>query len=273
MQETRILNNGYSIPKLGLGVYQSDADTYNAVRFALDAGYRHIDTAAIYENEDQVGQAILDSGVPRSEIFITTKLWNSDMRDHTDGAVERALLTSLNKLKTDYADMYLIHWPVKDEYIRCYNILEKFTLDGTIRALGVSNFLKHHLEELLHKTGVIPVVDQIETHPYLVNDGLLQTLKKYSINLEAWAPLGKGKILSEKIFTKIGAKYGKTPAQVVIRWHLQRGHIVIPKSVHRERIVENFAVFDFSLTDEEMTAIAALDKDKRYGSHPDKFKF
>jgi diketogulonate reductase-like aldo/keto reductase len=243
---------------------------YQAVRYALDAGYRSIDTAALYENEASVGRAVRDSGIPREEIFITTKVWNDDQRA---GRVLQAFEESLARLKMDYVDLYLVHWPVPGRYIETWAVLEEIYRSGKARAIGVSNHLIHHLEAILKTGSIVPAVNQVEFHPYLQSRDLHAFCRQRGIQLEAWAPLMKGKGLSEPAIVEIAAKHGKTAAQVVIRWELQKEVVTIPKSVNRERIYENRDVFDFSLDDEDMRQIDALERDYRYGMHPDSFTF
>jgi diketogulonate reductase-like aldo/keto reductase len=267
------LNNGIEIPQLGLGVFQTPKgeDTVNAVKWALEAGYRHIDTAKVYGNEADVGQAILESKVPREEIFLTTKLWNDDIRaERTKEAFEE----SLKALKTDYVDLYLIHWPV-DGFQDAWKDMEDLYHEGKIKAIGVSNFHPHHLQELAKTATVKPVIDQLESHPYMNNQKVIDYCKENGIQPEVWSPLG-GKDAAPLADPKIGEiaeKYNKTPAQVIIRWHIQRGVVVLPKSVHQERILSNFDVFDFKLSDEDMQSINALDRNQRVGSDPDNFDF
>ncbi len=258
------------MPVLGLGVFRSGEKTYQAVRDALDFGYRHIDTAMIYENEQDVGKAIKDSGVPREEIFVTTKLWNDDMRAKR---VEKAFEESLKKLSMEYVDLYLIHWPVKDEFVNSYKVMEKIYAKGKAKAIGVSNFQPHHLQTLIKKCDIVPAVNQIEIHPYLTNEEVVQFCKSKNIAPEAWSPIAKGKILDDPKLLSLANKYNKTVAQIAIKWHLQRGLIVIPKSVNKSRILENSQVFDFELNPEDMKLISSLNKNIRMGSHPDTFAF
>lgn len=266
------LAGGTKIPALGLGVFKAYDDTYTAVRYALDAGYRHIDTAKVYENEAQVGKAVKDSGIPREQLFITTKLWTDSMRSRQ---VPQALEKSLSLLDMDYVDLYLMHWPLKDpkQNAYVYTEMEKLRAQGKIRACGVSNFQMHHLDNLIADTGVIPDINQVESHPYLCNTTVLDYCKKRGIVAEAWSPLARGKITNETKLADLASKYVKTVAQIVIRWHLQRGIVVIPKSVKRNRIIENSKVFDFALTDEDMALISSLDRNFRTGSHPDDYNF
>jgi len=266
----KTLNNGIKMPVLGLGVFKSGRDTYNSVRTALDLGYRHIDTAMIYENEKDVGRALKDSGVPREEVFITTKLWTDDMRSRS---TRKAAETSLRLLGTDYADLYLIHWPVKEEMVRSYAEMEELYAEGKFRAIGLSNFLPHHIQVILDECDIVPAVDQLESHPYLNANDVKEFCERQGIVFESWSPLARGKALNDKTLKELASKYGKTVAQTVIRWHIDRGCIVIPKSVTPERIKENFDVFDFALTAKEVALVNSLDKGLRTGSHPDTFNF
>ncbi len=269
-----LLNNGTMMPVLGLGVFLSKdgEETYNAVRWALEAGYRHIDTAAVYGNEESVGRAIRDSGIPREELFVTTKLWNTRIRAHEE---DQAFAESLKKLRMDYVDLYLIHWPVREEqgYLRAWSKLESYAKQGRAKAIGVSNYHIHHLQDVLDHCEIKPAVDQVECHPELSQVELADFCQKNGIVFEPWSPLGRGKLLSNETLTAIAQAHGKTSAQVILRWDIQRGFVNIPKSVHRERIIENADVFDFSLTPEEMEAIFALNKNERIGSDPETFTF
>jgi 2,5-diketo-D-gluconate reductase A len=267
-----ILNNGVEMPQLGFGVWQvPDDEAERAVTTALETGYRSIDTAAIYGNEEGTGKAIAASGVPREDLFVTTKLWNSDQG--YDSTL-RAFDTSLEKLGLDYLDLYLIHWPLpaRDNYLDTYKAFEKLHSDGRIRAIGVSNFLPEHLERLIAETSVVPAVNQIELHPQLQQRAAREFDAERGIATEAWSPLGQGKgLLEVPAIVAIARKHGRTPAQVVLRWHIQLGNIVIPKSVTPSRIKENIEVFDFTLDDEDLAAIGALDEDKRLGPDPATF--
>ncbi|MFE4800610.1 aldo/keto reductase [Streptomyces sp. NPDC056708] len=266
---TVTLNNGVEIPQLGFGVFQvPDAETTAAVASALKAGYRSIDTAAIYGNEAGVGKALAESGVPREELFITTKLWNADQGYD---ATLRAFDDSLAKLGLEYVDMYLIHWPTpaRDLYKETWKAIEKLVADGRVRTAGVSNFQPDHLKRLIDGAELVPAVNQVELHPGLQQRELRAVHAELGIATEAWSPLAQGAVLKDEAVTSIADRHGKSPAQVVLRWHLQLGSIVIPKSVTPARIRENLDVFDFTLTDDEMAAIAGLDRDLRTGPHPD----
>ncbi|MDT0436076.1 aldo/keto reductase [Streptomyces sp. NPDC005840] len=263
------LNNGVEMPQLGFGVWQvPDDEAERAVATALESGYRSIDTAAIYGNEEGTGRAIAASGLAREDLFVTTKLWNSEQGYD---ATLRAFDVSLGKLGLDHVDLYLIHWPApdRDAYVDTYKAFEKLHADGRIRAIGVSNFLPEHLKRLLAETSVVPAVNQIELHPQLQQRELRELHAEHGIATEAWSPLGSGKgLLEVPALVAIAQKHERTPAQVAVRWHLQTGNIVIPKSVTPSRIRENIDVFDFSLDDEDLAAISALDEGRRVGSHP-----
>ncbi|MER6978078.1 aldo/keto reductase [Streptomyces carpinensis] len=267
---TVTLNNGVEIPQLGFGVFQvPDDQTAAAVTTALETGYRSIDTAAIYGNEHGVGRALAASGLPREDLFITTKLWNADQG--YDSTL-RAFEASLAKLGLDYVDLYLIHWPApaRDLYLDSWRAIERLAGEGRIRAAGVSNFQPAHLRRLIDHSDLTPAVNQIELHPALQQAELRALHTEQKIATEAWSPLAQGAVLDHPVIGAIAAKYGKSPAQVVLRWHLELGNIVIPKSVTPARIRENFDVFDFELTShDEMRALAALDRDLRTGPHPD----
>ncbi|ASY31317.1 MULTISPECIES: aldo/keto reductase [unclassified Streptomyces] len=266
---TVTLNNGVVMPQLGFGVFQvPDDETTAAVASALEAGYRSVDTAAVYGNERGVGRALASSGVPREELFVTTKLWNDDQGYD---ATLRAFDASLDKLGLEYTDLYLIHWPTpaRDRYVDSYRALEKLLADGRTRAIGVSNFQPAHLERLVAETGVVPVLNQVELHPGLQQRELRATHAALGIATEAWSPLAQGALLKEDALTTLAERHDRSPAQIVLRWHLQSGNIVIPKSVTPARIRENLDVFGFTLSDEDMAAVDALDRGLRTGPHPD----
>lgn len=267
-----ILNNGVEMPQLGFGVWQvPDAEAEKAVATALEAGYRSIDTAAIYGNEEGTGKAVAASGIAREKLFVTTKLWNADQGYD---ATLRAFDASLDKLGLDYLDLFLIHWPLpsKDSYVDTYKAFEKIYADGRAKAIGVSNFLPEHLERLLGETSIIPAVNQIELHPHLQQRAAREFHAEQGIATEAWSPLGQGKgLLEVPAIVAIAQKHGRTPAQVVLRWHVQLGNVVIPKSVTPSRIVENIDVFDFELDIEDIAAISALNEDRRLGPDPATF--
>ncbi|TJZ54373.1 aldo/keto reductase [Streptomyces piniterrae] len=265
------LNNGISMPQLGFGVWQvPDDEATTAVGHALNAGYRSIDTAAIYGNEEGTGKAIAASGIPREELFVTTKVWNTD-QGH-DAAL-RAFDESLAKLGLDYVDLYLIHWPVpaKDTFVDTYKALEKIYADGRAKAIGVSNFLPAHLERLLGETSIVPAVNQIELHPQFQQAESRAFHTAHNIVTEAWSPLGQGTLLGDPTVAGLAAKHGRTPAQVVLRWHLQLGNVVIPKSVTPSRIRENIDVFGFELDDADLADLARLDAGNRIGPDPATF--
>jgi diketogulonate reductase-like aldo/keto reductase len=266
------LHNSVQMPYFGLGVFQSTEgeEVFNAVNWALEAGYRHIDTAAIYQNEVGVGKAIESSNMKREDIFVTSKVWNSDQGyDSTLNAYE----VSLKKLNLDYLDLYLIHWPVAGKFIDTWKALEKLYTEGRVKAIGVSNFLQHHLNELLYKSEIVPMVNQMEFHPLLVQQRLLDFCKSKGIQYQAWSPIMRGKVADYEIIERIGKKYGKTAVQVTLRWDLQKGVVTIPKSVKKERIISNADIFDFELIPEEVAQIDALDKNERTGPDPDNFNF
>ena len=266
------LNNGVDIPVLGLGTYQigDETETYNAVRYAIDAGYRHIDTAAAYHNETGIGKAIKDCGVNREDIFITTKLWNEDQRQ---GRQYQAFEESLERLGIDYVDLYLVHWPVKEKIAESWKILEKIYKEGRSRAVGVCNFLTHHLEEIFAASDLVPAVNQVECHPWLTQVELAEYTQKKGIIFEPWSPFGVGRLLDDETLISIAQKYNKTSAQLILKWGLQRGFINIPKSANKERILQNTQIFDFTVTDEDMAEIFKLNIDRRVGAHPDTFTF
>ncbi|CEA14614.1 Glyoxal reductase [Fermentimonas caenicola] len=275
MTKKILLNNDVSIPVIGLGTYKigmNDDETYRAVRTALDKGYRHIDTATLYMNEKPVGKAIRESGILREDIFVTTKLWGTDILNNR---IQMAFEGSLKNLGLDYIDLYLVHWPVKGMVSSAWKAMEDIYIDGKTRAIGVSNHLIHHLEELLKDATVIPAVNQIELHPYLIQQEIIDYCKGKGIAPEAWSPLGskKNSLLQDETLVDIAGKHGKSPAQVVLRWNIQKGIVTIPKSSHEERLAENIDIFDFRLSDDEIKQIDKLDRNRRTGVHPDFIEF
>ncbi|EPE63186.1 glyoxal reductase [Exiguobacterium sp. S17] len=268
--EWTTLNNDVKLPMLGLGVYKVEDGTVtvDTVKAALDAGYRLIDTAAIYQNEESVGQAIRESSVKREDIFVTTKLWNEF---HGYDEALQAFQDSLDRLGLDYVDLFLIHWPMPrfGKFVETYKALEQLYEEGKVRAIGVSNFEIQHLEQIIQSCSIVPAVNQVEIHPYLSQKELIAYCKRYDIQIQAWSPLMKGReALDDATIVDIASKYGKSPAQVILRWHLQNGVAVIPKSVTPSRIRENIQVFDFTLTKEDMAAIDGLNRNERTGSDP-----
>lgn len=269
MDHTLELNDGHRIPQLGLGVYKiADAIAADTVQVALEAGYRHVDTAALYANERGVGEGLARVGLPRAEVFVTTKVWNDR---HGYDETLRAFDESLAKLGLDYVDLYLIHWPAprQDRYVDTYRALETLRADGRARSIGVSNFHTHHLDRLLTETDIVPAVNQVELHPWLVQTEVRAYNAAHDIRTEAWSPLARGRAIGDPTLDGIGARYGKSAAQVVLRWQLQLGNIVIPKSVTPERIRENLDVFDFTLAESDIAEISALDAGERTGKDPD----
>jgi 2,5-diketo-D-gluconate reductase A len=265
------LNNGVEIPQFGFGVFQVDPDqTAQTVRQAFEAGYRHIDTAQMYRNEEGVGDAISDSGLSRGEVFVTTKLNN---QSHGFDSAISALDESLKKLRLEYVDLYLIHWPLPhlDRYVQTWKGFEKLLADGKARSIGVSNFQPAHLDRLAKETDTVPAVNQIELHPVLTQTELRKYHAEHGIATEAWAPIAKGSILGDATLTGLAEKYGRTPAQVVLRWQVQVGNIVFPKSVNPDRMRENINVFDFELTADDLAAVEALNTGQRTGPDPDTF--
>ncbi len=267
------LSNGVQIPMIGLGVFktQDGEETQNAVKWALEGGYRHIDTAKVYRNEESVGAAVAASDVPREDIFITTKLWNQDLRA---GRYREAFEESLAALKTDYIDLYLIHWPVEG-FEKAWPVIEELYREKKIRAIGVSNFHKHHLEALEKVATIKPMINQIESHPMMNNQELIDYCQQQGIAVEAWSPLGGNgtQLVLDETLVGIGQKYNKSAAQVIIRWNIQRNVVVLPKSANEGRIKSNIDVFDFELSEEDMAAINHMNQNKRVGSDPDNFNF
>ena len=266
------LRNGIEMPYLGLGVWQTQdgQEVINAVKWALEGGYRHIDTAAIYENEVGVGEGIKQSGVPREEVFLVSKVWNTDQG--YDSTL-RAFEASLSKLGTVYLDLYLIHWPVKGQYKETWKALEALYREKKIRAIGVSNFLRHHLEDLMGTAEIIPMVNQMEFHPYLVQQGLLDYCREHEIQYEAWSPLMQGNVFKDSTIKEIAERHKKTIAQIALRWDLQKGVVTIPKSSNKDRILQNASLFDFELSEKDMETLDRLDRGKRFGPDPDTFDF
>ncbi|PZS29629.1 MAG: oxidoreductase [Pseudonocardiales bacterium] len=268
---TITLNNNVQIPQLGFGVFQvAPQDAERVVSTALETGYRSIDTAAAYQNEEGVGRAVASCGLAREDVFVTTKLWNSD---HGYDQALRAFDASAGRLGLDTVDLYLIHWPVPtaDRYVETWKALEKLAADGRVRAIGVSNFTVEHLRRLFAETGTVPAVNQVELHPHFQQTELRAEHTEHGIATEAWSPLGQGAALSDATITRLAKRHGVTPAQVVLRWHLQVGNIVIPKSVTPARIQENFDVVTFDLSAEDLTAIADLETGRRIGPDPATF--
>ncbi|RLV47845.1 aldo/keto reductase [Nocardioides mangrovicus] len=271
------LNNGITIPQLGFGVFQiPPEETAKAVATALEVGYRHIDTAEMYGNEAEVGAAIRASGVPRNEIFVTSKLNNGF---HQPDQARAAFQGTLEALDIGYVDLFLIHWPLPTlyggDYVSTWETLVEFTADGRARSVGVSNFQPDHLDRLAAQTGTVPAVNQIEVHPYFGNEAARKASHDRNILVEAWSPIAQGGVLEDETIVGIAQKYDKTPAQVVLRWHLERGDIIFPKSTHEERMRENFALFDIELSPDDVEAISALDKGEegRTGPNPDTFAY
>lgn len=267
-----VLSNGIKMPYLGLGVFlaKDGEEVKRAMKVAFDNGYRHIDTAAIYKNEVGVGVAVKESGLPRKDIFVTSKVWNADQGFEN---TLKAYDASLQKLDMDYLDLYLIHWPVDGTFVDTWRALEKIYIEGRVMAIGVSNFNQHHLEDLLQVSEIIPMVNQMEFHPRLVNQDLHDFCQLHHIQYEAWSPLMRGKIFDINRLTQLAGKYGKSAAQLVLRWNLQKGVVTIPKSVHEERIISNAHIFDFEISTEDMAVIDALDTHERIGPDPDNFSF
>ena len=266
------LSNGVEMPYLGLGVYQAQEGemVQKAVGWALEAGYRHIDTASAYGNEVGVGQAVRNSGLSRESVFVTSKVWNSDQG--YDGTLE-AFEKSIARLGLDYLDLYLVHWPVAGKYKETWRALESLYKEGRIRAIGVSNFLRHHLQDLLESCEIVPMVNQMEFHPWLVQQDLVDYCRDRGIQYEAWSPLMQGAVAEVPELVELGRKYGKTAAQIVLRWDLQKGVATIPKSANKARIAANAAIFDFELAPDDVARLDALERHHRFGPDPDHFDF
>lgn len=272
LTDTFTLNNKVDMPKVGLGVYKmnDDQEVINAVQSALDLGYRHIDTASFYENEEGVGKAIQQSGVSREDLFVTTKVWNSEQGyEETLAAFDR----SMEKLGLEYLDLYLIHWPVPGKFPETWRALEKLYNEGRVKAIGVCNFMEHHIDELMQTAEVKPMVNQVELHPRVFQKELMDYCKKSDIQMEAWAPIGRGQYFDAPVLKDLSEKYGKTPAQVILRWHLEHEVIIIPKSSNKKRQEENADLFDFELTSDEVARINDLHTGERIGKHPDEFNY
>ena len=270
---TVTLNNGVEIPQLGFGVFQiKPADTVAATLAALEVGYRHIDTAEMYGNEKEVGQAVGDSGLDRSDVFVTSKL-NNGFHAYDDAL--KAFDQSLEDLQFDYLDLFLVHWPLPGvgDFVETWKAMEEIYRSGRAKAIGVSNFQPHHLRRLHTECEIPPAVDQIEVHPYLTQDEVRQFCGGHQIAIEAWSPIAQGRVLDNPVITRIARRLERTTAQVTLRWHLQRGDIVFPKSVTRSRVEENFALFDFELSGDDMLSIDGLNRDERTGPDPDKFNY
>lgn len=266
------LHNGVEMPAFGLGVYKVEEGSQieETINTALNLGYRLIDTASFYKNEEGVGRAISSSGIPREDLFITTKVWNSEQGYES---TLKAFEDSIEKLGIEYLDLYLVHWPVKGKYIETWRALEKLYSEGKVRAIGVSNFKVHHLQDLLGQCSEKPAVNQVELHPLLSQQELRDYCQKHNIRVEAWSPLSRGRFLDEPLLRQIAASHGKTSAQVILRWHLQNHIIPIPKSVTPSRLKENAELFDFELSQEEMKVINGLNKNQRFGADPDHIDF
>ncbi|WP_067726207.1 aldo/keto reductase [Oceanobacillus damuensis] len=270
LQDTVTLNNGIKMPGFGLGVYkvENGQTVINAVKTAIEHGYRSVDTASFYDNEEGVGQGIRETGISREEIFITSKVWNEEQGyESTLKAFDR----SLEKLGTDYLDLYLIHWPVKGKYKETWRAMEELYADGKVRAIGVSNFHLHHLQDLMQDSKIKPAIDQVEYHPHLSQPELREFCEMENIQLEAWSPLKRGKLLDEPTLRRIAEKHGKSIAQVILRWDIQNNVVTIPKSVTDKRIIENADIFDFILKDVEMEEINSLNINDRTGTNPDSY--
>jgi 2,5-diketo-D-gluconate reductase A len=270
---TITLNDGNTIPQLGFGVFQIDPDeTKDATLQAFEVGYRHIDTAEMYRNEKGVGEAVAESGLARDEVFITSKLNNGF---HARDAALKAIDDTLTALDLDYVDLFLIHWPLPTigDFVETWKAMAEIAAAGKAKSIGVSNFQPAHLRRLFDETGVVPAVNQVEVHPYLTNEDVRAFDKQYNIATEAWSPIAQGKVLDDPTIVDIATRVDRSPAQVTLRWHIQRGDIVFPKSVTRSRVEENFALFDFELEQADVDAITALNKNERTGPDPDTFDY
>lgn len=269
---TTTLANGVNMPRFGFGVYKltDHEEVLQAIETALKVGYRAIDTASFYQNEEGVGEAVRSSSIPREEIFITTKVWNSD---HGYDETLRAFEVSLKKLDLQYIDLYLTHWPVQEKFTHTYRAIERLYDEKLIRATGVSNHHQHHIEKILASANVAPMVNQVECHPYLSQKELHAFCESHNIAFTAWSPLCRGKALTDATITEIGKQYEKTPSQVILRWHLQNDVLVIPKSANPERVIENAQIFDFELSSEDMHKMDGLNRNERVSQNPDNFHF
>lgn len=272
LQSKKTLHNGIEIPYVGLGVFQmkDPRETVEAVKTAIDSGYLSVDTAAVYENEESVGEGVKESRARREDLFITSKVWNSDQGYDT---TLKAFETSLKKLDMDYMDLYLIHWPVDGKYNDTWKALERLYSEGLVKSIGVSNFHQHHLEDLMKNSNEKPVINQIECHPRLNQEKLQAFCQEENIAVEAWSPIAQGRVLDEPTLKQIAEKHGKSSAQIILRWHLQNDVVIIPKSVHANRIKENADLFNFQLSTDEMNQINDLNQDERFGPDPDNFDF
>lgn len=272
LQDTVTLNNGVKMPIMGLGVFKVEDGNVvtEAVKAAIQNGYRSIDTASFYDNEAGVGKGIKESGVPREDLFITTKVWNSD---HGYENTLKAFDISLEKLGLEYLDLYLVHWPVRGKYVETWKALEKLYHEGKVKAIGVSNFNIHHLEDILREGEVKPVINQVEYHPHLTQVELREFCEREGIQLEAWSPLKKGELLGDPVIQRLAEKHQKTPAQIILRWDIQNNVLTIPKSIKEHRIIENADIFDFSLKEEDMQEINGLNINSRSGADPETFNF
>ncbi|MEH7502510.1 aldo/keto reductase [Neobacillus drentensis] len=272
LQSTTTLNNGVKMPWFGLGVFKVEEgpELVNAVKTAIQHGYRSVDTAAIYGNEEGVGQGIRESGIDREDLFVTSKVWNADLGYESTLA---AYQTSLDKLGLEYLDLYLIHWPVAGKYKEAWRALETLYKEGRVKAIGVSNFQVHHLEDLMKDAEIKPMVNQVEYHPRLTQKEVQAFCREQGIQFEAWSPLMQGQLLDNEVLTGIAAKYKKSVAQIILRWDLQNGVVTIPKSTKAHRIIENSQVFDFELTQDDMNQIDSLNQNHRVGPDPDNFDF
>ena len=270
LQDVVTLHNGLKMPAMGLGVYKMEdhQETVEAVYSAINCGYRAIDTASLYKNEEAVGEGIRASERKREDIFVTTKVWNTDQGyDQTLRAFEE----SLTKLQLDKVDLYLVHWPVTGKYLETWKALERIYNEGMAKSIGVSNFQIHHLKDIAAHSNEKPVLNQVELHPKLIQEELREYCANEQVAVEAWSPLGRGKLLKEKTLQNLADKHGKSTAQVILRWHLQNDIIIIPKSVHKDRIIENASIFDFELSRDDMEQINQLNKNERFGANPDDF--